>query len=80
MESSGEVRERWKRIILEADASGFSAREWCRQHQIPYGTFKGWRAAFVKSGEFSFDVCNTRWRNRENWKKRLLEADASGLM
>ena len=70
----------WKDRILEANSSGLSMAEWCRQHHISYGAMLYWRQRFIKSGELPGDICNLQQRHDgEYWKRQILEADNSGL-
>jgi hypothetical protein len=38
-----ERRGSWERCLSEQAASGLSARAWCRQAGVAYGTFSYWR-------------------------------------
>lgn len=46
--SKTKSKSQWKEKLLEWQASGKSARAWCREHKIPVTTFYGWRKRIKK--------------------------------
>lgn len=46
-------RERWGRIVREAEASGLPIREYCRKHHVEEGQFYHWRHMLELEGRVS---------------------------
>lgn len=44
----GKPNRNWKEKVLEWEASGKSAKAWCKQNKIPFTTFSGWKMRFKK--------------------------------
>lgn len=46
--SKGKPNPNWKEKVLEWEASGKSAKAWCKEHQIPLTTLSGWKKRLNK--------------------------------
>jgi len=49
--AKGKRNPNWKEKVLEWEASGKSCQAWCRENNIPYTTFCGWRERLKKSNK-----------------------------
>jgi hypothetical protein len=41
--AKGRPDPNWQQKVLKWEASGQNARAWCKENQIPYTTFMGWK-------------------------------------
>ncbi len=45
-------QEEWISIFKQAEQANISQRKWCRQHQVPYGTFRTIKDRFRRDGRY----------------------------
>ena len=53
--AKGKPNPEWKKLVQEWQASGKSAREWCKENQISCNTFSGWKKRFKQFEDISID-------------------------
>ena len=49
----------WYEIVLEANSSSLSKKEWCRQNSISPKSFYYWLVIFVSLGQGSYNIRTT---------------------